>query len=532
MRIYVWGFALALLLSQSSVAQELSQQSLFNRCYVHLTGQAVPLGHALMAEVKSGKKTALAACSQILRKAQLSATGQLTNTADAEAKAVLNNFYSFHRTWFPSNFLDTISGYSSGEHNGTVDIYDATEPALSLTYSMFGAGQKYSDTLTRSTGVRAIRVENAAVKTRQGWVASHPGRFLSNNVNMQNSPFTFRDPTPKVTAISRNINKHISVLANNMPVLTVGDLVGVRPTTESFIVPNISLKPSGDRNTDKGVMATGLNYTYDFFKTQGGGVLGSPIYMLQYYGHGFNMKFNGSNKVARRWSQQNMQSFLCASLPALRESDIASFIDTKSVYAFRNSGSCVMCHATLDPMAYTARNVTMGAFDIIRPNQNGDVTMDANGVAIQPPAFFVRNALAITTYQPSKASITGWPSADVADFHLQQPSGRLYFRSATGALVDRSVANIAGLGKAMSETEDYYLCAAKRYFEFMTGIQVPLYDRTDPRNAELNQALSKEAITDRLFVEDLAKGLRSSQSVIQMVEDIMKSPYYSRENYR
>ncbi|MNL24061.1 hypothetical protein D3C87_1454840 [compost metagenome] len=183
-------------------------------------------------------------------------------------------------------------------------------------------------------------------------------------------------------------------------------------------------------------------------------------------------------------------------------------------------------------MAYTARNVTVGAFDIIRPNQNGDVTMDANGVAIQPPAFFARNAVAITTYQPSKASITGWPSADVADFHLQQPSGRLYFRSATGALVDRSVANIAGLGKAMSETEDYYLCAAKRYFEFMTGIQVPLYDRTDPRNAELNQALSKEAIADRVFVEDLAKGLRSSQSVIQMVEDIMKSPYYSRENYR
>jgi hypothetical protein len=66
----------------------------------------------------------------------------------------------------------------------------------------------------------------------------------------------------------------------------------------------------------------------------------------------------------------------------------------------------------------------------------------------------------------------------------------------------------------------------------MTGIRVPLYDRTDPRNSALNMSLSPEAIEDRRYVEELATGLRSSGSVVQMVEDILGSAYYSKENFR
>lgn len=522
---------ISLVYAQASHSQELTPQALFSRCYAQLTGKPVPLKHTLMAQVVSGKVTAVAACKQILRKGQLGANGEISSRTDTEAQAVLNNFYNFHRTWFPSNNFDTVSGYNISEHIGTLDVYDATEPALSVTFSMFGANQKYSDTLNRSVGVRAVRVEDATVKTRIGWRHTNPARMLSNTVEMGSAPFTFRSLDPARTVVSRNKNKHISVLAT-VPLIQVGDLVGIMPNTASFIVPNISMKPSGDNLTDKGILFPNLNYTYDLFKNHGGGVLGSTPYMLQYYGHSFNMQFNGQSKVARRWSQQNMESFLCASLPALRESDVQSFVDTGSSIAFRNSTSCVMCHASLDPMAYTARNFTMGAFDIFRPNQDGDVTRDANGTAINPPAAFLRNAVAMTTYKATTASVSGWPSEPVPGFHTQTPTGRLYYRSATGALVDKSVTGIAGMGKAMSETDDYYMCAAKRYFEFMTGIQVPLYDRTDPRNATLNASLTKEAIEDRRYVEDLAAGLRNSGSIVQMVDEIMSSNYYSQENFR
>lgn len=534
--------ALALMpLFMSAQAQELSPQSLFNRCYIQLTGLPIPLNHALMNQVKSGQIKALDACLQILNKAKLQANGELNNINDKEAKAVLNTFYSFHRTWFSANSIEELNVYNSFEHNGTVDLYDATEPALALTFSMFGNGQKYSDTLNRPTGVRALRVEDDATKARLGWVSSHPGRFINtfpnlpdqngNNVGMQNALVSFRDSSTKATAVSRNINIHISQRLP-VPIISVGELVGVRPTTEKFTVPNISLMPLGDLKSDRGSLYPELNYSYDFFKTQGGGILGMPIYLMSYYGHGMNMKFNGSTKVPRRWSQQNMESFLCASFPALRESDVRDFVDTNSDVPFRKSSSCVMCHATLDPMAYTARNVTIGATDYMRVYFNGNTSKDADGKTVFPPAAYLRNAIAITTYKTIKESVTGWPSADVPDFHLQKPTGRLYFRSVTGTLIDKSVLNIADLGKAMSETEDYYLCAAKRYFEFMTGIEVPLYDRTDPRNADLNRALSQQSIDDRAYVENLAKNLRNNQSVMQMVEDIIKSPYYSKENFR
>ncbi len=120
-----------------------------------------------------------------------------------------------------------------------------------------------------------------------------------------------------------------------MPLISVGELVGIRPTTENFTVPNISLKPgSGDIVNDKGSKLANLNYAYNFYSTFGGGVLGMPIYLMQYYGHPMNMKFNGALKVARRWSQQNMESFLCASLPALRESDVTKYVDTTSAALF------------------------------------------------------------------------------------------------------------------------------------------------------------------------------------------------------
>jgi|GEM_PF-1184422 hypothetical protein len=525
------ALALPFAIYSQSHAQELSQQSLFHRCYAQLTGNAVPLNHALMNQVVAGKVTAAVACKQILSKALLNAQGSLASTTDAEAKAVLNNFYNFHRTWFPANNFDSVSGYSSTEHNGSLDVYDATESALALTYSMFGLNQKYSDTLNRSTGVRALRVEDSAVVTRIGWKGGHASRMLSNTAQMATSKFQFRSTELKTTAVGRNINRHINIKAD-VPVIQVGDLVGIVPNTQSFIVPNISMAPSGNNTTDKGILVADFNYTYDLFKNHGGGVIGSPIYLMQYFGHGFNVKFNGQSKVARRWSQQNMESFLCASLPALRESDVQSFVDSSSSAAFRNSSSCVMCHATLDPMAYTARNFTRGAFDIFRTTQDGDVTLDANGNSISPPAAYSRNALAITTYKTTASSVGGWPSEPVTDFHKQTPTGRLFYRSATGVLVDKNVSGIAGLGKAMSETDDYYLCAAKRYFEFMTGIKVPIYDRTDPRNSSLNQALSAAAIADRNYVESLAKDLRTSNSVIKMVEEIMSSDYYSKENFR
>lgn len=507
------SFAFTLLMASSAVAQSLSEPALFNRCYSHLTGRPVPLGHAVMAQVRAGKIKALEACNSLLDKAELQPSGPLVNSSDKEARHVLNTFAAFHRTWFTANTVEQIQDYSDENSLGMTDIYDSTEPSLALTRAMFGRNARYSDVLTLANGVTALREEDAAIRAREGWTVTYPGRRdRGNNAGFDQNLFHFRALTGNFDGNSDTTNS----IFMNLPKISVGELVGIRETTESAIIPNVSLKPlAGDR---RGNEQPGLNFSFDLYKTLGGGVLGSPIYLMLNYGHGFGTEANGTTKVPRRWSQTNMESFLCAELPALRETDIQKYVVGNSSTPFRNTASCVMCHATLDPMAYTARNVVTG---------NSDYTNFSAGGRTH-----AKMSMHLLTYRAELGSVGGWPSEPVANFHRQTPAGKLFFRSMTGELIDKDVTGVAALGKAMSETKDYYYCAAKRYFEYFTGIRVALYDRSNPVNENLNRKLSSEAVEDRKFVESLGDELQSTQSVRSMVKRILASKYYRDVNYR
>ncbi|KYG70256.1 hypothetical protein AZI85_14010 [Bdellovibrio bacteriovorus] len=502
-----------LLASVSSSAQTMSEAALFNRCYTQLTGKPVPLKHATMIQIKAGKVKALDACNSLLDKAELDASGPLINRNDKEARAVLNNFYNFHRTWFPTNAVEQIQEYNEELARGTMDIYDSTEPGLALTRAMFARGAEYKDVLTLGWGVHAQREENAAVRSQIGWNVNFPARRLyGNHAGFNENLFNFRALTGGFNGNSDTTNS----MFLHLPKIEVGELVGIRIKSESVMIPNVSLQPLGaDR---RGNEQEGLNHSFNLNATLGGGVLGTPIYILLNYGHGRGLEANGTTKVPRRWSQTNMNSFLCQELPALRESDIRTMVVGNSSAPFRNSASCVMCHATLDPMAYTTRNVVMAGSDYF--------------VMSEGSRTHSKTALHMVTYKPDLPSVGGWPSEPVANFHRQQPTGRLFFRSMTGTLIDKPVNGVAQLGEAMANTPDYYNCAAKRYFEYFTGIQVALYDRSNPANAELNRKLSSESIADREFVEALGAELRDSQSVRRMIKRIMSSKYYKEANFR
>ncbi|MGZ3770622.1 MAG: hypothetical protein ACXVCP_11585 [Bdellovibrio sp.] len=512
----IFGYFHAFLFSltvNSAWGQTLSEAGIYNRCYSHLTGKPVPLNSTTMQSIRAGKTKALDACNALLDKAELNASGPLINRDDKEARDVLNNFYNFHRTWFPTNSVEQIQDFSDEISRGTTDIYDSTEPGLAVTRAMFGENAKYSDVLTLTHGVSAQREEDAAVQKRLGWTVTYPGRrTFGNNGGFDSNLFNFRALTGGFDGNSDTTNSTFITL----PKIQVGELVGIRLTTESFTIPNLSLHPLGDDK--RGNEQPGLNYSFDLYKTFGGGILGTPIYFMLNYGHGRGVEANATTKVPRRWSQTNMTSLLCATLPALRESDIKQFIVGNSSAPFRNSASCVMCHATLDQMAYTARNLVVG---------NSDFFVMSAGSKI-----YSKTALHLTSYKPDMTSVSGWPSEPVANFHRQVSSGRLFFRSMTGELIDKPVADIASLGAAMAETPDYYSCAAKKYFEFLTGITVALYDQTNPANAELNLKLSEEAIADRKFIESLGKELKETQSVRLLVKRIMASDYYKEVNFR
>jgi hypothetical protein len=222
--------------------------------------------------------------------------------------------------------------------------------------------------------------------------------------------------------------------------------------------------------------------------------------------------------MPRKWSQQTMQTFMCTSFPALRESDVAQFVVPGSPTPFRGARACVTCHGTLDQMGSVARNFTWASSDFTRPTEQGADNRKVMAL--------------IGKFNADLPPHGSWSDRTVENFHRQTPTGRLYFRAFSGELIDIPVNGLTQLGEAMASTDDFYQCAAKRYFEFMTGIQVPLFDRRDPKNSDLLRNISPAAINDRKYVETMGLELKQHQSVVRLLKNIMASPYYRESTYR
>lgn len=144
------------LLSLPLSASEVSALALFARCYAHLTGEPLPLNHTLRATLESANiSVAEAACKDILDKGMFNSPSYEINTSDMESQLVLNNFYNLHRSWFATGLFDQTQGIDATKLIGTGDVFDSTEPALAITYSVFKSGAmpgRYEDVVKASNG--------------------------------------------------------------------------------------------------------------------------------------------------------------------------------------------------------------------------------------------------------------------------------------------------------------------------------------------------------------------------------------------
>lgn len=509
----VFALGLIFVLTVQAEDQNLSNENFYRRCMVHLTGRPVPLKDSRLGLIRQGQLSGIQACYELLELGTLGSNGQLSDSKNPLARAVLKTFFSLHRTWFPTNTLEQIQDYTEEVNRGSNDVYDPGEPALTLTRNLL-AGLKYKEVLTSEKGVHAIREENEKIKSRYGFNTSVPSRrVFGNSLEMDSNLVVFH-------SIGMDYNGNGDARPDSdfiiMPKITPGDLIGIRETTESFIIPNLTLTPLGiDRPGNK---EPGLNYQYDFFKTYGAGVLGQPVFFMMNYGHGRGLLANGSTKLPRRWMKVGLETFLCSTLPSLRESDVTQYLKPTSPTPFRQGTSCLQCHSTLDQMAYTGRNLVTGATDFA-PISSGRFRL-------------ARTPIVLTSYKIQSPSVSGWPDSAVKDFHLQQPSGKIYMRTLSGQLINQDVNSLQDIGKIWSEMDDFYTCAAKRYFEYFTGIQVPLYDRTDPKNEDLNKKLSPASILNRSYVENLGHRLKTHQSLKELIKEILASDYYKSKTFQ
>lgn len=174
----------------------------------------------------------------------------------------------------------------------------------------------------------------------------------------------------------------------------------------------------------------------------------------------------------------------------------------------------------MDPLASTARNLMVSQTDY---STRTSVNTATNKIAY--------NSYMLGKFTVNDNSAFSWSSTPVTNFHRMKPTGKVIMRTFSGRMINSTVNNMEEAGSILSQSEDLYQCATKRYFELLTGISVPLYDRGDPRFAQNTAALSTAALKNRLFIENVAKRFKESQSLPSMLKEIINSNYYRDANY-
>ncbi len=286
---------------------------------------------------------------------------------------------------------------------------------------------------------------------------------------------------------SSDRNKRITI-----PTVQIGNFLGVRLLNSNAEKANLNLNLDG-RN-------------YPIHQSEGGGVLGTLPYLMANNGRTYGQTTDGGLVIPRRYSKAIYKDLLCRDLPVIRPSDGVQYVQAQTsanTPAFRRASSCMQCHASMDPMAGVARNYTF----YVSVDTTSSVHLYKWGVA-----------------KPAESA----PVDSDFDFFQRPPNGRLRFRSYSGELIDAPVSSIADLGTQIAATEDYYACAASKYFHFFTGIKANLRDGGDTSQP----ALSAGDQYYRNEVIRLGKNLKTSQNFQSLIREILMTETYQKASLR
>lgn len=508
--VFIIATALPILVISAPLPR-LSENEILERCYTQITGLNLEWNNSLRNKLHQERASSL--CIQLLDMVEFDQQGLLINQNDKIPRAILKKFIDIHRSWFDQK-LPYLSTFPE-EHRGAVDIYDSQEPALFVTRNLF-TKDHYSQVLQSNSTAVAIRdgsslINNLPLEANGFLRLSRiifnyigEGQRLNSNVVTYSNESKFND---------LNLN------TIETPLIEIGNTIGIKLTSYQ----NNPLTPviwTDILSTKATYQSPEISLPQAFLANKGGGALGSIPYIMTNFGHGFDYVANGAEKLPRRYILSVFKDFLCRQGPFVRSNDVSHWKSTlEASPEFRKREACLRCHVTLDQSAMILRNYRLGSIANASSGNFNDYRV--------PPILVKYN---INTNQyPSEF----WPQQSDPNFHITAPNGRLYFRSITGLIEDHSnVDNLEKLGSALTQTADYYACAAKRYFEYFTNNKIELYDPYDPSNSSL---ISSQTILNqnmRSFVIALGKELKSKEGNLKnLIKRIFESDYYSQGNF-
>ena len=457
-----------LILILFTLSAEASDLELYAKCYAQLVRSPLPLNDSNIEAIKNKSLSPKKACLNLLSLADLTENKEVTNLV---GQKVLRTFQSFHNNWFP--YFDF--NQTTQDHPNT-NVFDKNESAYHLSYALFNDQIKYSEIFTSNYRLQAMR--QGASKNK-----------FTNDKDIGGTRYAFDDPNRKWIVGGTNENdyeyqKEYTYRPELTPFGKLTGLLRVDQEVDSF------------SRIKKGKKTAKVWLKKPLFK----GAMGSASYFILNAGHD-NKTTDGGLRLHRRWSTSFLSDFLCRDNPYLRDTDAKSSVKKNSKIAFRTEKTCMNCHLTIDSLAAVTR-----AIEVFNAGEHWD------------PYFTFRAA---EVHKSTHSKKSGLPDADL-DFFKRPPEGALIFRSTSGKLINKKISHPDQLGLIISKLDAPYQCAAKRYFHFFTGVEVPLYDF---ENFKVNTD-STSKLKYRKFVLKLGSELKQHQSLKKMVASIIDSPFY------
>jgi hypothetical protein len=422
-----------------------------------------------LAQIRAGTLSGPEACLQLLESALLTGSGntQISDSSNAEKKAVIQTMHNFHHSWFFNRRFQGLNDTCGDKSTG--DIFDATQPAAYITRALLHPSAEYKSVVTSTQSYEPVRLDETPN------VGAHS---LATKVN-----YAYRT----LGGVQSSVD---------LPYVKKGAVIGIQPTS-STIVPNLAFN---------------VAQNFDLKATFGGGILGDQAYLLHTIKEDASIyKANGALKMPRKWAKGFLGELMCRELPMVRSGDGADLVSQTASAPFRKSAACIRCHVTMDRMAAVSRNFLYAR------------TFDG---ACTDGTF--PNAYLLFKVTPDLASGGVWPLTTDADYWRRPSEGTLYYRGYNGDLVDQPVDSLSSLGAAIANQKDFYVCAAKHYYEFFTGISADLRDIGDPAAGIV---LNKVQKAHREKVISLGESLQSHQSLRLMIKDIFDSSAYKAEHF-
>ena len=441
----------------SLFAENLSNKALFVRCYKLLTQSFPDPDLPILQNVENGTVSdPIDACVSMLNDVNFNSSLTLTSQSTTN-KNILRTFHNIHYSWFTNKIYSSSDGPRDNQYNN--DILDTDAPALHITKAMFAPGASFADIFTVN--------EFLAAKRSGGELTIAPNTKLAKTESPYNT-------------------------MTNYKFVEGGDLIGIKRLSSMQVTEN-----------------RGTSSVISFNEQWGGGVLGSNYYVYQTVPQLRNYSSDGGANVPRKWSESVLKDFLCRDLPVIRFSDAQPFIEPASSYAFRHGGDCVQCHATMDRLAGSIRDLRPSLTDV------------RSGRGMRWIRKWGSNNASVVDYT--------WPITRDRDYNKKGYGNTFYYRQYNGNKIDRNFPNLDSFGAYLASINDPYVCAAKRYYQYFTGHNANIEDlETGTATAKV---LSAKEAYHRSRVIQLGEQFAQSKNIKALIESILREDLFKDSGY-